>query len=88
MAGVRLACCFASHGSTWRRARPGRSKRKPLPDNPNDRGVEDRSCIAMDQEYEVRYWTEKFDVDRQRLQQAVNSVGNSAGAVENYLAGR
>ena len=59
-----------------------------MPDNPNDRGAQDRSRIAMDQEYEVRYWTEKFGVDRQRLQQAVDAVGNSADAVEQYLANR
>lgn len=59
-----------------------------MPDNPNERGSQDRSRISMEQDHEVRYWTAKFGVDRQRLQEAVNAVGNSAEAVENYLAGR
>ena len=59
-----------------------------MPDNPNARGSQARSRISMEQDHEVRYWTEKFGVDRQRLQEAVNAVGNSAEAVENYLVGR
>lgn len=58
-----------------------------MPDNPDDRGPQNRSRISMEQEHEVRYWTDRFGVDRKRLQQAVEAVGNSADEVERYLAG-
>ena len=49
------------------------------------RSPEDRSRIALGEDYEVRYWTDKFGVSRQRLEEAVRAVGNSATAVEQYL---
>jgi hypothetical protein len=39
----------------------------------------------MGEDYEVEYWTDKFGVTRERLQQAVDAVGNSASAVEEHL---
>ena len=41
----------------------------------------------MGEDYEVQYWTGKFGVTRDRLQQAVDTVGNSADAVERHLQG-
>jgi hypothetical protein len=41
----------------------------------------------MGEDYEVRYWTEKFGTDRDTLQKAVDTVGNSAQAVEKHLKG-
>lgn len=32
----------------------------------------------MGEDYEVAYWTDKFGVSRERLQTAVDAVGNSA----------
>ena len=49
------------------------------------RSPQDRSRIALGEDYEVRYWTEKFGVSRERLEEAVKAVGNSASAVEQYL---
>lgn len=57
-------------------------------DNPTIRGPQDRSRVAMGQEHEVRYWTERFGVSRESLQQAVNAVGNSVAAIESYLKER
>lgn len=51
------------------------------------RSPQDRSRVAMGEDYEVRYWTEKFGVSRERLQQAVDAVGNGAEAVERHLKG-
>lgn len=56
-------------------------------DNPTVRGPQDRTRVAMGQEHEVRYWTERFGVSREELQRAVDSVGNSVGAIESYLKG-
>lgn len=47
---------------------------------------QDSSRVAIGEDYEVRYWTEKFAVSRERLQEAVDAVGNSADAVRAYLA--
>lgn len=56
-----------------------------MSDNKTLRAPQDASRIAMGEDYEVRYWTDKFGVSRDRLQQAVDAVGNSADAVEAWL---
>ncbi|MEP9359990.1 MULTISPECIES: DUF3606 domain-containing protein [unclassified Sphingomonas] len=57
-----------------------------MADDKTLRGPQDSSRVAMGEEYEVSYWTEKFGVSRERLQEAVDAVGNSADAVRAYLA--
>lgn len=59
-----------------------------MSDDKTNRGPQDRSRIAMNENYEVRYWTEKFGVSAEDLARAVAAVGNSADAVEQYLRGR
>jgi Protein of unknown function (DUF3606) len=54
-------------------------------DDKNARGPQDSSRVAMGEDYEVRYWTEKFGVSREELQNAVDAVGNGADAVEQHL---
>ncbi len=49
------------------------------------RALVDSSRIAMGEDYEVQYWTGKFGVSREKLQAAVDTVGNGASAVENHL---
>ena len=56
-----------------------------MADDKTQRGPQDRSRIAMNEDYEVDYWTGKFGVSRDKLQEAVNAVGNGADAVEQYL---
>ncbi len=56
-----------------------------MADDKTFRGGQDRSRIAMGEDYEVDYWTKKFGISREKLQAAVNAVGNSASAVEDYL---
>ena len=58
-----------------------------MADNKTLRSPQDSSRIAMGEDYEVEYWTKKFGVSREKLQQAVNAVGNSASAVERHLKG-
>jgi hypothetical protein len=56
-----------------------------MSDDKTLRAPQDSSRIAMGEDYEVRYWTGKFGVDRNALQKAVDTVGNSAAAVEKHL---
>lgn len=57
-----------------------------MPDDKSERGPQDRARIALDQDYEVDYWTRRFGVTREDLQRAVDAVGHGADAVERYLA--
>ena len=41
----------------------------------------------MNQEHEVRYWTQKLGVTAEELRQAVKDVGPMAAAVEQRLKG-
>lgn len=58
-----------------------------MADNKTLLAPQDASRIAFGEDYEVRYWTEKFDVSRERLERAVKAVGSSAAAVEKHLKG-
>lgn len=66
------------------KARPKRAARTRA-DDKTDRGPQDASRIAMGEDYEVRYWTKQFGVDREALQRAVDAVGNGSAAVEREL---
>ena len=46
----------------------------------------DRSKINMHETWEVKYWTHALGVTREKLQQAVDKVGNSAAAVRKELS--
>ena len=59
-----------------------------MADDKAARSPQDSARIAMEEDYEVRYWTDKFGVSREKLQQAVNAVGNGAAAVEAHLKQR
>lgn len=56
-----------------------------MSDDKTNRGPQDRSRIALGEDYEVRYWSEKFGVSAEELRAAVEAVGNSAEAVEKHL---
>lgn len=56
-----------------------------MSDDKSARAPQDASHIGMGEDYEVRSSTGKFGVSRERLQQAVDAVGNSAAAVERHL---
>ena len=58
-----------------------------MADNPNIRGDADRKRINVDQDYEVRYWSEKLGVSADELRNAVKNVGPMADAVEQHLRG-
>ncbi|GGD57723.1 Protein of unknown function [Pseudoxanthomonas indica] len=57
-----------------------------MSDDLNNRGEPDRSRIALGEEHEVRYWTGRFGISEEKLRSAVKEAGNSAEAVERWIA--
>ncbi|MHC2666564.1 DUF3606 domain-containing protein [Bradyrhizobium diazoefficiens] len=56
-----------------------------MADDKKNRGPADRARINVHEDYEVRYWCEKFGCTRAELVEAVNAAGVMANMVENYL---
>ncbi len=56
-----------------------------MADDLKDRGARDCSRVNIHEDYEVRYWTEKWGVTKERLAQAVQKVGVSSEAVAREL---
>jgi hypothetical protein len=54
-------------------------------DNTAQRGEPDRSRISLRQPHEVAYWTKRFGVSREQLEEAVKAVGHAVDAVEREL---
>jgi len=54
-------------------------------DDKNKRGGSDRKRIDISEDYEVRDWSEKFNVSKEKLKEAVEAVGTYADEVEKYL---
>ncbi len=52
-----------------------------MADDRSIRGGADRTRINMHEDYEVRYWTEKWNVSREQLAAAVREVGVMASDV-------
>ena len=56
-----------------------------MSDDLSKKGMQDRTRINTGEDYELRYWSEKFGVSQDRLKAAVQKVGNSVSAVEKEL---
>ena len=56
-----------------------------MADNLQKAGQQDRSRINVNEEWEVRHWTEALGVTREQLEKAVAEVGVSADAVREHL---
>ena len=56
-----------------------------MADDKMKRAPQDASRINMNEDYEVRYWTQKFGVTKAQLAAAVKAAGVSATAVAAYL---
>lgn len=56
-----------------------------MADDKSDRGPQDRSRINLTEDYEVRYWMQKFGVSKTELERAVAKAGESAAAVAQAL---
>ena len=59
-----------------------------MADNKKKRGGADRALIALEEKYEVAYWSKKFKVTPAKLKYAVKKVGHSAKKVGAYLGNR
>jgi hypothetical protein len=61
--------------------------RKPdMADHPRKKGRPDRDRINIDEEYELRYWSEKLDISPEQIQSAVAKVGPMVKDVRDHLA--
>ena len=56
-----------------------------MSDNLQKSGQQDRSRINVNEEWEVRHWTEALGVTREELEKAVSEVGVSAEKVREHL---
>lgn len=54
-------------------------------DDRNNRGPQDRSRVNISEDYELRYWSEKWGVSPEQVKAAVAKVGASADAVARQL---
>ena len=57
-----------------------------MSDDKRKRGEPDRGRIHLNEDYEVQYWTKELGISRERLEEIVNKVGNSADAVRRELS--
>jgi hypothetical protein len=48
-----------------------------MADDTNQRGGQDRSRVAGDQEYEVRYFAEKHGISQEQAQELIDRHGNN-----------
>jgi hypothetical protein len=62
-----------------------RSGESTMADDLKNRGAQDRARVNVNEDHEVRYWTEKWGVSKEQLAAAVNKVGVSADAVAREL---
>jgi len=56
-----------------------------MADDTMNRGEPDRSRINANQDHELQYWSEKWDVSRDQLRKAVEKVGPMAADVAREL---
>lgn len=49
-----------------------------MSDNPKDTGHPDRDLINMHEDYEVRYWSNKWGITADQLKQAGKKAGSSS----------
>lgn len=56
-----------------------------MPDDTTNRGAQDRARINVNEDHEVRYWTQALGVSEEKLREAVAEVGVSADAVRQHL---
>jgi hypothetical protein len=68
-----------------RNAVVGLEQEDAMPDNLSKQGQPDRSKIAMNEAFDVRYWIKHLGVSKKELQRAVDKVGNSAATVKKEL---
>jgi hypothetical protein len=71
-------------GPAGQRFGPQRLEAK-MADDLKNRGAQDRARVNVNEEHEVRYWTEKWGVTKEQLAKAVQKAGVSVEAVAREL---
>jgi hypothetical protein len=61
------------------------SKPKTMSDDKTKTQPQDATRVNVNENYEVQYWTKKFNCSEAELRRAVEAVGVSADKVEEYL---
>jgi hypothetical protein len=56
-----------------------------MSDDKSKTGAADRDRINVDEDYELRYWTQALDVTPEQLREAVAAVGPMAKDVRRHL---
>ena len=56
-----------------------------MADDKSKRGPQDRTRISLTEDYEVQYWTKKFDITKPALVKLVLENGNSVKKVQEAL---
>lgn len=56
-----------------------------MSDDKTKTGGQDRTRIDVNEDYELRDWSKKFNVTPEQLKAAVKAVGTSSAAVEQRL---
>jgi hypothetical protein len=59
-----------------------------MADNLKQTGKPDDARINVDQDHELRYWSEKLGVSRDELKRAVQTAGPMVKDVQRRLAGK
>ena len=59
-----------------------------MADDRSLRGGQDRTRVNMDQDYEAKYWAEKWGVSQEELRSAVTKVGPMVSDLERHFASR
>ena len=57
-------------------------------DDLKKRGAQDRARINVNEQHELRYWTDTLGISEQRLRELVKEVGPSVEAVRAQLGNR
>jgi hypothetical protein len=56
-----------------------------MADDTSNRGAQDRARINVNEDHEIRYWTQALGVTQEQLREAVAAVGVSVDAVRQHL---
>jgi hypothetical protein len=57
-----------------------------MSDDKQKSGGQDRERINVNQDYELRDWSQKFGVTQDEIKAAVRAVGDQADKVKDYLS--
>ena len=58
-----------------------------MTDNPNKTAPQDAQRVNVNQDHELRYWSQKFGVSTEQLKKVVGRVGPMADDVERAISG-